>query len=402
MAAGGLTMNVHHSATATSGLSLRERDNRYAAIRAELAKRGLKGLIVQGTHLLYLSNGVPGEMLGFLPTQSDLPFTEILMWRYLADVEKGVVLDHHPWISDLRSGRDAMALVERLQEIGVTEGKLGYAGSLTARSAGQIKKSLPGIELIDATEIMINARTIKSAEEIALMEKANRIFDAAIKEVHKKARPGMLGRDIDAIARTAMWAAGGDSESYGKFSFGPVGTQNPIMAEICMDREIQDGDIGILTAHAHFQHYAGHSDQVFAFGTPNPIHLEMFDAVIQVRDEVMKAVRPGATHRELVDVYEQATAKTGFKTSPHSQMHLYGLDVPEFPGPAFKIGDTKGGAGLGGSGNFTLTEGMIYSISPTLINAVTGDLILGGTSLVVTGNGYRNLSDRKVELLVAG
>lgn len=395
-------MNVYQNSTARLGLTLQERDRRYAAIRAQLAERGLGGLILTGTQLLYLSNGVPGEMFGILPTAADLPFTEILTWRYLTDVSPDIVLENHPWISDLRSARDASGIVERFKEIGLTEGKVGYAGSLSQQAFSQIKKALPSLALEDVTYLLINARTIKSAEEIALMERANEIFDAGIKEVHKRARPGMLGREIAEISRVAMWKAGGDIDSHCKFSFGPVGTQNPIMAEIGMDREIQDGDIGVLTAHAHFHHYAGHSDQALVCGKPNPLHTEMFKAVIQVREEVLKHVRAEATHRDLVNAYEKAAAVTGFKTSPHSQMHLYGLDVPEFPGPAFKIDDPKGGAGLGGSGNFKLKTGMVYSISPTLINERTGDTVLGGTSLVVTDDGYRNLSDRKVELLVAG
>jgi hypothetical protein len=103
----------------------------------------------------------------------------------------------------------------------------------------------------------------------------------------------------------------------------------------------------------------------------------------------------------LVDVYEAACSETDFAVSEHSQIHLYGIDVPEFPGPAFKIPDTKGGDRLGGSGNFVLKSGMVFSISPTLCYEKTGDSLLGGTSLVVTKDGYRNFGDREVKLLVA-
>jgi hypothetical protein len=127
----------------------------------------------------------------------------------------------------------------------------------------------------------------------------------------------------------------------------------------------------------------------------------MCNAISHVRDKVLAHVRDGSTHRELVDVYEEACAETNFTPSDHSQIHLYGIDVPEFPGPAFKIADTKGGDKLGGSGNFVLKSGMVFSISPTLCYEKTGDSLLGGTSLAVTNNGYRNFGDREVKLLVA-
>jgi len=57
---------------------------------------------------------------------------------------------------------------------------------------------------------------------------------------------------------------------------------------------------------------------------------------------------------------------------------------------------------LAGGGNFALTKGMVFSISPTLGDGESGELLLGGTSLVISDKGYRELGARPVELLVAG
>lgn len=381
-------------------LSLAERDRRYAAVRAQLIERGLDAVIVTGSHLLYLSNGIPGEMFGVLPTKEGEEFTAVLTWRYLADIPVQVVLDAQNWVTDVRSGRNVSPVAERLKELRLNQGTIGFAGPLSQAAVNVLAKELPSIELVDVSEALVNTRTVKSDEEIALIDRANHIFDAAVRRIHEVARPGMLGREVVQEGIKAMWEAGGDMDGYIKMNFGPVAAQNPVLAEISQNQRIQEGDLGTITAHAHFRHYAGHSDQEFAFGKANPLHMEMFDAVLKVREEVLKHVRAGATHRELVDAYEAAAKGTGFRTSPHSQMHLYGIDVPEFPGPVFKIEDSKGGKGLGGSGNFTLKAGMIYSISPTLVNEATGDSVLGGTSLVVTDDGYRDLGKRDVELLV--
>jgi Xaa-Pro aminopeptidase len=106
----------------------------------------------------------------------------------------------------------------------------------------------------------------------------------------------------------------------------------------------------------------------------------MYQAVLHVREQVLSAVKPGATQRGLVEVYQRACAESGFRSSPHSQIHQYGIDVPEFPGPAFNASDESG---RGGRADFVLAPGMIYSISPTL------------------EDGFRELGDRKVELLIA-
>jgi Xaa-Pro aminopeptidase len=200
-----------------------------------------------------------------------------------------------------------------------------------------------------------------------------------------------------------MWEIGGDMDSTFGFSFGPTPAQNPILGWLSKNRQIQTGDIGTMTAHAEYLHYAGHSDQEVAFGQPTPLHGDMFKAVLHVRDAVLAQVKPGATQGDLQRAYQEACRETGFRSSPHSQIHQYGIDVPEFPGPAFAVrgeATEPGGRTMGGRGNFTLKPGMIYSISPTLMAPDSEDTLLGGTSLVVTDAGYRNLGDRKVELLV--
>jgi hypothetical protein len=55
---------------------------------------------------------------------------------------------------------------------------------------------------------------------------------------------------------------------------------------------------------------------------------------------------------------------------------------------------------LGGGGNFTLKSGMVYSISPTLVDDTTGDVVLAGTAFAVTDNGYRGFGDREPELII--
>ena len=192
-----------------------------------------------------------------------------------------------------------------------------------------------------------------------------------------------------------MWEAGGDLHSTFGFTFGKVPKQNPILGHLGLTRPVQAGDIGTMTAHAEFGGYGGHTDQELSFGPPSELHRRMFDAVVHVRGAVLGNVRAGVTQHDLLDVYAAACEETGFSGSSHSQIHQYGIDVPEFPGPAFRA---EAGAGRRGN-NFVLATGMIYSISPTVVAKDGEDLMLGGTSLVVTEDGYRDLTDRKVELL---
>ncbi len=391
-------------AQATNGypkLSVKERDRRYAAIRERLREKGVDCAIVRGSNLFYLSNGVKGELFGILPAD-DKPLAVIVNRRHLIDISPRVLLDAQDWVTDLKPGFDASAVVEKLKELQLDKGTIGLAGGIDYRFYNRLQSVLSGAKIADVSDIFTDVRTIKSEEENAMIDRANRIFDAAIKRVHEVARPGMTGKQVVQEGIRAMWEAGGDLESTLSFNFGPVPAQNPILADLCMTRKIEKGDIGTLTAHAHYCGYAGHSDQEISFGEPKPVHQEMFKAVIAIREAVLKQVRDGATQRDLIDAYQKACGESGFKSSPHSQIHQYGIDVPEFPGLAYRIADTKPEAGgLGGAGNFVLKSGMIYSISPTVVGKEGKDTLLGGTSLIVTETGYRNHGDRKVQMLVA-
>lgn len=383
-------------------LSVAERDRRYAAIRQAMHKRGLDALVVDGTNLLYLSCSLPGELLGLLPAEPGEDFEVLIHSRHLIDIPASVMLDAQTWVKRVRSGRNAVHLADRLRELHCDKGTIGYAGTLGYDEINALKKAVPAITLVDAADILADVRTIKSAEEIALIDRANHIFDAAIQRIQHEARPGMTGRQVMQIGINAMWEAGGDLNSAFSFNFGARPQQSPVLAEQCLDRRIEPGDIGTLTAHSHYHHYAGHSDQELVFGDPNAAQVKQFEAVKKVRDLVLRRVSAEATQRDLQDVYEEACAVVGYDSCEHSQIHQYGIDIPEFPGPSFRLQDPKIGKGLGPGGNFKLVAGMIYSISPTLVDPATGGLLLGGTSLAVTPTGYRELGARQVELLVAG
>lgn len=387
-------------------LTLAERDRRYAAIRERLREQSVDCVITAGSNLFYLTNGLPGDRFGLLSAAEGAPLTAVIHRRYFVDLSPQVLVDAQEWVKDLTSGIDASPLVEKIKELGLERGTVGVTGSkvgyggLSHGFYSQLEKALPEAQVVDVSGIFADVRTLKSEEEIRMIEAANRVFDAAIDRVHEVARPGMTGAEVVQEGIKAMWAAGGDMDSTFFFTFGSVPQQNPVLARLGLNRRIQNGDMGTLTAHSEYGHYAGHSDQEISFGKPKSQHQEMFEGVLHIRDAVLAQVKDGVTQRELIDAYETAARETGFKSSPHSQIHQYGIDVPEFPGPAFRVANPEGGMPLGGGGNFVLRSGMIYSISPTLVAREGDDTLLGGTSLVVTDDGYRELSDRKVELLV--
>ena len=59
------------------------------------------------------------------------------------------------------------------------KGTLGLANKdMPLAGYQQLQRALPEARLVDVSDIFANVRTLKSEEEIALIEHANRVFDA--------------------------------------------------------------------------------------------------------------------------------------------------------------------------------------------------------------------------------
>ncbi|POG54751.1 M24 family metallopeptidase [Haloferax marisrubri] len=141
--------------------------------------------------------------------------------------------------------------------------------------------------------------------------------------------------------------------------------------------------------------YNGDMTRTFVKGEPSPEIREWFDLTEEAFEAALDAVEPGATgadvHDAVCDVYEAAgestlradpSAETGFI---HSTGHGVGLDVHELPS-------------LSPSGE-ELRPGHVITIEPGLYDPDIGGVRIEDL-VVVTEDGYENLTDYPVELVV--
>ncbi len=96
-------------------LSLKERDRRYASIREKLKEQGVNCVIVQGSNLFYLTNGLTGERYGLFPTEEGGAFFVLIHRRHLADLSAQVLADSQDWVKDLQSENGAIPFLERIK-----------------------------------------------------------------------------------------------------------------------------------------------------------------------------------------------------------------------------------------------------------------------------------------------
>jgi Xaa-Pro aminopeptidase len=140
-----------------------------------------------------------------------------------------------------------------------------------------------------------------------------------------------------------------------------------------------------------------HADmtRTFVTGDPSPTVREWFDLTEEALDAALDALEPGATgdavHAAACDVYESAghptlrsdpTTETGFI---HSTGHGVGLDVHELPRVSPDGGELK--------------PGHVVTVEPGLYDPDVGGVRIEDI-VVVTDDGYENLTSYPVELVV--
>ena len=383
-------------ADVSSRLSTQERDRRYALLREGLRERGVGCAVVASSNVFYLTNGLPGERHAILPTKNE-PLMVAMHDRNVVDLPPEGLAEIQRWVQDVRPGNDASPLVDRIRElrldngvIGLTSSTIGYGG-MSHGICSRLQAAFPSARFVDVSDVFAAARAIKSEEEIALIERANQIFETGAEAVRAHVRPGMLGVRAIHEGTRAMWDAGGDLSSTLGISCWPVPKRNHVLQQISLDRTIEPGDVAILTGWAKYGGYTGHSDQVLCFGPSKALHRDMLEAVRFVRDAMLREVKPGATQHQLAGAYQSACRETAFLPSTQTQIHQYGIDGTEHPGRAFAVAGTKG--------DFVLVSWMVYSIAPAVQVSAGEDTIIGGTTVVVTREGYRELGGGRLELL---
>src|SRR5258706_9249718 len=249
--------------------SLAERDRRWKAVRAEMKKANLDaviGLPNQGhwdqfgadTRYLTQIGGFQTEVAVVFPLEEEV--TAVV--RGANEIEwYGLAQD---WVKDLRPSRRAYGdpVIQRLKEIRAGRvGVIGLSGLVRAPegvvpwgSYEKIRAALPGVRFENATDLMQEARSVKSAEEIAFIEKASAIIGRAIEAMLQIARPGvpeshLIGEMLREIAR-----AGGEPITMLLFGAGGGG-EVPWAHRVITGRTLAAGDLINTEVEAKYAGY---------------------------------------------------------------------------------------------------------------------------------------------------
>ena len=251
-----------------------------------------------------------------------------------------------------------------------------------------------GIETADAQPIMMRARAIKTAEEIALLDHAAAIVDAVYEEIYRMLRPGVREHEIVARAMQLLFELGSEQVEAINAVSGDRCNPHP---HVFSDRLLRPGDQAFFDVIHSFMGYRTCYYRTFNVGGVTRSQIDAYKQCREWLDDSIDLVRPGTTTDQIASVWPTAQ-ELGFpdEQSCFGLQFGHGLGVGLYEAPMISRVHSL-------DNPVELQEGMVFALE-TYCPADDGESAARiEEEVVVTSTGYRLLTRFPAEeLLVAG
>jgi Xaa-Pro aminopeptidase len=168
----------------------------------------------------------------------------------------------------------------------------------------------PEVEVVSSDPVMDPLRTIKEADELALMTEAQRIAGLGMDRARELLRPGATAHQIATEATYAMMRAGAE------------GTSTPIYVnfgvETCMlhgrlsPEPVEPGQLALIDLTPQVDGYCANLARTFVVGEPDARQAELIATYREIVVAVRAGMRPGVTTSDLDGMAKGVCVAHGF------------------------------------------------------------------------------------------
>ncbi|WMY11050.1 M24 family metallopeptidase [Paraburkholderia phenoliruptrix] len=296
---------------------------RLAAVKSEMARRGVETLVVSfDRNMNYLAGYtartayVPQGLV--VSMRQDEPTIILrLMDTYAAHYQTFLVREHvigYPEALIGNAERDGYdAIIDFLQETGAASAGLGLElANLPPSAVDKFKARLPNINIADFSNVVTWIRTEKSDLEIAYMKEAAAITDAGIRRAAEVIRPGVWEADAAAeiVAALMRGTNGKHGTSVANFWMNTsprIGASHFTWSE---DVFREGSQINLEIAGVR-HNYTVPISRTFSIGKPSERLRRVHEAQVNALDAALSVVSPGRTCHEVAEVIYGTLAKHG-------------------------------------------------------------------------------------------
>ena len=160
-----------------------------------------------------------------------------------------------------------------------------------------------GIDVVDGQQVFLEARRLKTEDEISLLTQACSMVDAAYDELYGFLRPGVRENECVGVVSKVLYDLGSEY----------VEGVNAISGERCSphphvysDRVVRPGDPAFFDIlHSHLGYRTCYY-RCFAVGSASPAMRDAYTRCREYMDLAIAKVRPGATTADIVELWPTA------------------------------------------------------------------------------------------------
>jgi Xaa-Pro dipeptidase len=307
---------------------------RLGRVRQALAASGLGALLVFDQYnIRYISSTVIGEWARDKLTRWSLLTGNGEPWVW----DFGSAARHHrlyaPWIPEQQSlaglvglrgavspkaglfEKAAQEITAILKAEGVADMPLGID---VVEPPFLFALQAQGLEVRDAQQVMLEARMIKSQDELTLLNMAAAMVDGVYQDIYEALKPGVRENEIVALANKRLYEMGADN----------VEAINSISGERCSphphnftDRLIRPGDQAFFDIIMSFVGYRTCYYRTFNVGRATPAQKDAYVKAREWMDAAIALIKPGISTDAIARAFPTASA-IGFE----SEMAAFGLN----------------------------------------------------------------------------
>lgn len=187
------------------------------------------------------------------------------------------------------------------------------------------------IEIADGQSAMLNARLIKTDDEIELLKIAAMMVDAAYHRVVRAIRPGIRENDLVAIVNHILYSMGSDDVECVNVLSGP--RTNPHHHDFS-DRAIRPGDMVFLDIMHSYNGYRTCYYRTFVCGKPTQEQKNLYKECLDWLQASIKVVKPGVATADIAKCWpgpEVLGLKTEQEALANQWGHGIGMSIWELP-----------------------------------------------------------------------
>lgn len=306
----GIAMRSHDRL----GFSLAEYRRRYELVLAAMERERLDALLIRSPENITYVSGY--ETPGYYKYHCLIVgprFEPVFVLRRFEElnVPEYSWLTRHVPVDDWENPAEITA--RTLRELKLDRARIGVEKQgwfYTVAEHEALCRELPHATLVDAIEILWDARMRKSAEEIAMMKRSAAILDLAMQAGIGVAAAGVSDDHVNAEVNRVIFENGG--EYMGLPPFVLSGERTSLPHQTARSERIRERDTVYFEISVSKWRYAAALMRTIFIGEPSARQRKCAEACIGAVDAALSVIRPGITAEEVDRAARSVVERAGF------------------------------------------------------------------------------------------